>query len=430
VKEKLVSDLLDGEGERCPKRCSDHGQCVMDTNSTARSPSGTQSVHPFHCICDTGYVGDACQVKLDMHLRWLLTEGAAPFPKCCSVCAKQLSVPLDVDDIPTYNNPFSAFSPKCQPYPRISQYSREDGSHELIKGRRPDPSCSHPLGEITRTDPIVALELASDLSVAQQVLQGSLLRDMDFLSQRAEHVQALSAEQAAAHVARLHAGARSLREASKTAKKAAEKLALKLHLTDLSSVKYSSIDLAQLLDDYREMPNEMEECCLFCDLNKQPDVMFANQDEAANVGPNAILNQDERGDNSIDAMHRRMAKKRQDRRHAKLTGTIPKSEQDCCVVCPYNFREIERLQEAAAVSQASKFGSGESSKRKGRRAGSDQAEMDKVFLEVWDSVQWARRRRHEPMPCCPACPSQFLIAHAFPSNPWSTKRTLPNIGPE
>lgn len=296
-------------------------------------------------------------------------------------------------------------------------YSREDGSHELIKDRRPDPKCSHPLGEITHADPIVALELATDLSAAQGILESSLLTDMALLSTDASHMARMTAEHRTQHRARLTHAARTLKEASETAKKAAAALAQKLRIPDLETIKYSSIDLDGLLEDYREMPNEMEECCLFCQLDKDPETFMANSSPAANVGPNAILNQDPREDNAIDAQHRRMAKKRADRRHAQLSGTTPKADQDCCVVCPYNFRELERLEEAAHI-------------RKHTPADEDQEEKDKVFLEVFASVEGDRRRRHEPMPCCPACPSQFLIAHAFPSNPWTTTRTLPNTGPQ
>jgi hypothetical protein len=414
TKDKMVSDLLDPEGERCPNQCSMHGQCIMDMTSTVKSPSGAQNVHPFHCLCDSGYVGDACQIQLDMHLRWLLTEGAAPFPKCCTVCAKQMDVPDSWDDIPTYTNPFAEFAPECQPFPRVSLYSREDGTHELIKGRRPDPKCSSPLGEIAREKPLVALELATDLSAAQGVLSGGLLESMSLLSSSAEHRSALSTQERAQHAQRLRAGAATVKQASRSARKAAQALALKLHLTDLATTKYSSIDLDQLLSDYRELPNDMPECCLFCQLEKDPEPFISNQDPAANVGPNAILNQDPRADSAIDAAHRRMALKRQDKRHAKLTGTVPQAEADCCVVCPYNFREIERLKEAAFVR---------------KHKSSLDEEMDKVFLETFAEIDGDRRRRHQPRPCCPACPSQFLIAHAFPAGPWTTTRTMPNTGP-
>ena len=421
TKDRYVSDLLDAEGERCPKKCSMHGQCLMDMNSTVKSPSGSQNVHPYHCICDTGYVGDACQIKLDMHLRWLLTEGAAPFPKCCKVCDAQRTVPMKWDDIPTYNNPFSSFAPECLPFPRISAYSREDGSHELVKGRRPDPKCSHPLGEITRSDPIVALELAADLSSAQSILQSSLLEDMSFLSADLSNMHKMSAEARATHKQRLSTASRSLKDASETAKRAAEALAKKLHIEDIAATKYSDIDLDQLLDDYREMPNEMEECCLFCQNEPEPLDFMTNGLGGSAVGPNAILSQDPRLDTQLDAEHRRQAMKRQEKRYAQLTDTVPKSDQECCVVCPYNFREVERLEEAAYLR---KQAGGHASE-----VDPDKSERDRVFLEVFAEVDAQRRRRHEPRECCPACPSQFLIAHAFPAGPWTTTRTMPNTGP-
>ena len=415
VKAKVVADLLDPLAERCPDKCSGHGQCVMDLNSSMKSPSGATNVHPFLCVCDHGYVGDACQVKLDMHLRWLLTEGAAPFPKCCSVCKSQREAPEMFDDIPAYNNPFTAFAPKCQPFPRISLYSREDGSHEMIKGRRPDPSCSAPLGEITRVDPIVALELAADLGSAQQVLSSSLLDQMAHLSQSIEHVAALSDAETAAHVARLHRAGETLSQASRTALKASRALAQKLHLSGaLDQIKASSVDLSQLIADYQEMPNDMEECCLYCQLEKDPEGFVGSQDPAANAGPNAILNADPREDDALQSIHRRFAKKREDRRHARMLGVAPEVEQDCCVVCPYNFRELERLDEAAAIRAKSNY--------------ADEEEAHKVFLEVFAEVEGDRRRRHQPMPCCAACPSQFLIAHAFPRGPWSKVRTLASQG--
>lgn len=417
VKQKVVADLLDPLAERCPDKCSGHGQCIMDLNSSMKSPSGATNVHPFLCVCDRGYVGDACQVKLDMHLRWLLTEGAAPFPKCCSVCKSQREAPEMFDDIPAYNNPFTAFAPKCQPFPRISLYSREDGTHEMIKGRRPDPSCSAPLGEITRVDPIVALELAADLGSAQQILSSSLLEEMSHLSQRMEHVAALSDAETAAHVARLHRAGETLSQASRTALKASRALAKKLHLSGaLDSVKSSSVDLSQLIKDYQEMPNEMEECCLYCQQDQDPDTFVGSSDPAAtSAGPNAILSADPREDDALQSIHRRFAKKRADRRHARMLGVKPEVEQDCCVVCPYNFRELERLDEAAAIRAKSNYDA-------------DAEEAHRVFLEVFAEVEGDRRRRHEPMPCCAACPSQFLIAHAFPRGPWSKVRTLASQG--
>jgi len=424
-KEKTARDILDAEGWRCPKRCSLHGQCIMDLTTVTKSPSGAANVHPFKCLCDSGYVGDGCQIKLDMYLRWLLTEGLAPFPKCCNVCRGQREVPFSFDDIPTYKNPFSAFEPKCQPFPRVSRYSREDGTLELVKGRRPHPSCSYPLGEIARADPIVALELATDLSAAQKILQGNLLETMDHLSQSMEHVESMTDAQAAAHIAALKDAGNTLSAAGTTAERAIKALAEKMHVSDLTATKLSNVDMDTLWNDAREMPPSMDECCIYCQLDEDPAPLFNNDDpSAAATGPNAILTQDPRFLTPEQERKRRMALRRTEESRAKRSGTTAPDDEACCVVCPYNLREVERLREAAFVRandlSVPPYNGGDDD---------IQAEKDRVFLEVFAEVDAVRRSRNTPMPCCPSCPSQFLIAHAFPNTPFTEARTMPNMGP-
>jgi hypothetical protein len=192
--------------------------------------------------------------------------------------------------------------------------------------------------------------------------------------------------------------------------------------------------LSKLILDYTTLPNALEECCIYCDLSdpltgpstiaSRDPLISSHPNPKANTGPNAILLRDPRLDTPLDAVHRRMALKRRDRAHAKLLGTTPRNEQPCCVVCPYHIEESERLNEAFRMQKA---GVGADNAPLPRRAAN---EMNKVFLEVFAQVEGDRRRKHEPLPCCPACPSQFLAAHAFPMGPFAKTRTIPNMGPK
>jgi len=253
---------------------------------------------------------------------------------------------------------------------------------------------------------------------------------MDYFTSSEINLIQTSEEVMNQHVAQLRIGARRIKEASATAKEAAAKLAEKLHLTDLKSVPVASIDLAQIIMDFSELPNELPECCIFCYLEQaEKDSGFTpSQAPAAQVGPYAILNTDPRNDNDEDAVKRRMAAKSRDRKKAKLTGGVAKADADCCVVCPYHFREVERLEEAHYIQGLSRQPISDKDKE-------EKEEKDKVFLEVETNMEMEmetespRRRRHHPNPCCPACPSQFLIAHAFPENPWRTEKTTPQFPP-
>jgi len=410
-KEWTVTDLMDPLRERCPNRCNGKGLCVMNLKETVTSTGG-MNVHPYMCLCDAGYVGDACQIKLDMYLRYLLSEGAAPYPKCCKVCPSQLKAPMKFHDIPTFINPFSKIAEGCRPLPYISSDSREAQSIRLR--RHANDKCVQPLSTF---EPVVALELATTLSHAQHIMASTEL---------AEALATPSANRTSEHVNSLTKFAERLARAGESAEQAASRLIKRFASgTNLSPKDPAArLNTGLIHDELRRLP-PVSECCLFCDLTeaqKQPGadepVLDAKQNPNLRPrvysGPDSILNSPAQHDSVQEEVLRNWAVSRRERRHAKLLGLSNPDDRPCCVVCPFNFREGFAAQDLQDYKE-----------KNGQNA---------VFLEVDASAgmgagmaaeMFATRRTNQVLPCCNACPSQFLASHAFPAGPFDGERQPP-----
>lgn len=413
-KEWTVTDLMDPLRERCPQKCHGKGLCVMNLKETVTS-SGGMNVHPYMCLCDAGYVGDSCQIKLDMYLRYLLSEGAAPYPKCCKVCPSQLKAPMKFHDIPTFINPFSKISEGCRPLPYISTDSREAISIRLR--RHANDKCVQPLSTF---EPIVALELATTLAHAQTIMSSPAL---------AQALATPSANRTSEHVNSLTAFAARLAQAGETAEAAAGRLIKRFANGATLKPKdpAARLNTGLIHDELRRLP-PVSECCLFCDLNDSQKKEEAAKSQAEPTaeekknnpnlrrrvysGADSILNSPAQHDSVEEEVLRGWAISRRERRHARLMGLSHPEDRPCCVVCPFNFKEGFAAQELQNYKEKN----------------------GPVFLEVDMQVNMATemfasagtsRRNNQVLPCCNACPSQFLASHAFPSGSFEGERHPP-----
>ena len=94
--------LKKADMKNCLNECSKHGKCML--NTAKRVEYGGRKVNPHMCTCDAGWVGVDCSLQVDMYLKWFTSKGDAPFPRCCSACAKQYTLPDDY--FPHKLNPF------------------------------------------------------------------------------------------------------------------------------------------------------------------------------------------------------------------------------------------------------------------------------------------------------------------------------------
>jgi len=404
-KEWTIAELVDPLGTRCPNACNKHGVCVMNLNKTEISTGGL-TVHPYMCLCDEGWVGEACLIKVDMYLRNLLTDGAAPYPKCCKVCPSQLKAPMKYNDIPTFLNPFSKISEGCRPYPEFASNSK--GADSIRTRRFANNKCVQPLSTF---EPVVALELATTLSQAQNIMNGAELTEAlatDPANRTPEQVNSLRG-----FAARLqHAGQTAEQAANRLINRFAEGMGI------TPQDKAAVLDLDLFHEEMKNLPST-NDCCLFCDAEiVKPAKVEERNPRRVYAGPDSIFNQPPSHDTLAQEVQRNWAARRRAKRHAQLRGTTPEDNQPCCVVCPFNFFEGMAAEEIEA-----------------HRRKASKAEMDAVFLETGVEAEYPRVRSGTPVPCCPACPSQFLVGHAFPKglpngNPAIPVPAVPVIGDE
>ncbi len=127
--------LKKADMKNCLNECSKHGKCML--NTAKRVEYGGRKVNPHMCTCDAGWVGVDCSLQVDMYLKWFTSKGDAPFPRCCSACAKQYTPPDDY--FPHKLNPFG--TQRCALLRRALHDGVSQPASQLVFGRTEEVSC-------------------------------------------------------------------------------------------------------------------------------------------------------------------------------------------------------------------------------------------------------------------------------------------------